>query len=715
VDKFIAKEQRDALRWAPLGAGLLTLLLVYVFRNLEFLSFHKPLSRDIYGYTWFASAVFACLLSVATFWKDASDSGRAFLIHRGLSPSRIFHVRVATCLVVYLISMLLPLMGAAVYVASIGPDRAPVRPIQVLPSVPVVFYGMAFYFAGVIVSCRPSRWFGSKLLPLITAVPISMAAEGFSEMNWAFILISQSLGIVGMACLFFASRFAFVRLPCELSPSRQASQSFSLRATLVVACVLGVPAIAIPISAFLSPSVMRNLHVQFTSSGDPWLVSQSREEYSFDDHGTFISQSKSSRSDREQIAMNASNSGSEGLALDRRDDSSLPLRSGRLLKPIASINHSLDMTYLDAKENHRFFIDPTGYILVYEAFSDRTMQLQWVVGADSVTRPLEARGTPFSSVPCQLNLWMRTMVRSAQRLFIFATREAIYEVDFESATIQTRIPGPIDFVCESDMRLFNTATSSPFDQQMIIISGNELVLYETLFHEVKPEEQVPSSDKSKSLTIRETSRSSIGDSKLPKVNGSPSLHFFDTENWTIALRTMPSEGHDFVIRRSEQSKVSELTFKAPARMRPVHNRLESAAVMSSVPPIYMGLACLIFGLSAGPFSFPGDIILLVSQSIGSSLLCFVTARSRGLTTAGQFKWAVAGCLLGLGTCLGILANCPKPIRVACLECGRKRRVENDCCEHCNAGWQGPQFGEIAIREESISQTASRAIEPSSIS
>ena len=215
MDKFLTKELRDALRWAPLGAGLLTMLLVYLFHNHNY---YNRLSTEIINITWFACAVFACLLSVATFWKDASGSGRAFLIHRGLSPSRIFPIRVATGLVVYLVSMFLPLIGAAAYLSFIGPMRAPVRPIQALPSVPVVFYGMAFYFAGVLVSCRPSRWFGSKLLPLVTALTVSIAAMGFSELNWVHILISQPLGLFGMACLFFASRFAFVHSPCELSP-----------------------------------------------------------------------------------------------------------------------------------------------------------------------------------------------------------------------------------------------------------------------------------------------------------------------------------------------------------------------------------------------------------------------------------------------------------------------------------------------------------------
>ncbi len=713
MDKFLTKELRDALRWAPLGAGLLTILLVNLFHTHNYFN---PLSKDVIISSWFACAVFASLLSIATFWKDASGSGRAFLIHRGLSPSRIFNIRVITGLMVYLVSMLLPLVGAAAYLSFVGPMRAPVRPIQVLPSVPVVFYGMAFYFAGVLVSCRPSRWFGSKLLPLVTALPVSYAAMEFSELNWVHILISQSLGLFGMACLFFASRFAFVHSPSELSPSRQPSQSFSLRATLVVACAIGVPAITIFSVMFFQPSEMKALVIEFTATGDPWLVSQFGPTYPYEP-----GQSNPLRRVREQIAMTASNSGSNALEFGRPSNSSIPLRVGRLIKPITSNRWAgssrLDMTYLYANGNRRYFSDPTGYILVYDLFPDQTMQLQWVVGADLVTRPSEMRGAPLPSTPSYISVWegLRKWEKRTQMPFDFAAKEAIYQVDFETGSIQTLIPGPIDFISADTMLTTSTSDPEMPVQQMFIISGHELVLYEMSALQTNPEEQSAAlSDKPEiasrvNLSIREAFRTSMGDSKLPKINGSAWLQFIDPKNWTLVMPTMPFTDHDFVIRRSEQSQLSEVTFKTPSRMRVGNGRIESAVGMSSAPPIYMGPACLIFVLYALPYINPNDYILLLSQIVGSGLLCFVAARFRGLTTAGQLKWSVVGCLFGLGTCLGILAIYPKPISVECFKCRQKRRVENDGCEHCGAGWQGLQFDRISIREESVSQTVSSAI------
>lgn len=90
--------------------------------------------------------------------------------------------------------------------------------------------------------------------------------------------------------------------------------------------------------------------------------------------------------------------------------------------------------------------------------------------------------------------------------------------------------------------------------------------------------------------------------------------------------------------------------------------------------------------------------MLAVMAILAAFLTYAMASVRRLTMRQQIVWSLIGFVSGFGAALAVLAIYPQVHFVDCAGCRRKRRVDRDRCENCNAEWELPATEGIEIVE-----------------
>ena len=109
MNSWIRKEAKDILRWTPVGMVILSLALWSVMRSVDPNSF-SGLSSKLRFQTLIASGFFGVFLGVASFWFDCNGAARGYLVHRGVSLSRIFLTRTLFGFMAFMTAMWIPLL-----------------------------------------------------------------------------------------------------------------------------------------------------------------------------------------------------------------------------------------------------------------------------------------------------------------------------------------------------------------------------------------------------------------------------------------------------------------------------------------------------------------------------------------------------------------------------------------------------------------------------
>ena len=180
------KELRDVLRWTPLGVIVIGLLCWQKIPS-DLNGCHNVPS-SIASSVIIGSGLFALALGLLQSMFDLRTDARGFLLHRPISARDIFRGKLAAGFVAHTLAWSIPLVLAAIYLESIGPERLPVTWSNiVLPAVCCVV-SFLFHPAGMWMACREARWLGTKCLPLVLPVIACVAAiwplRSFDSSQW---------------------------------------------------------------------------------------------------------------------------------------------------------------------------------------------------------------------------------------------------------------------------------------------------------------------------------------------------------------------------------------------------------------------------------------------------------------------------------------------------------------------------------------------------
>jgi hypothetical protein len=192
MKSLIWKEWRENFKWTPLPSILILGPMI---------PFGVPmlLEEKFLAYVSLVAAMFGALLGFLQAFSEARGDKRSMLMHRPLSPSRIFLGKVIAGMSLYLFAILTPTAIAVVLAAMPGHVAAPFEWGMALPWLADVLTGLVYYFAGILVAQREARWYGSRCLPLAAGLFTSLIVWNVVEFWHAIVVIGAMSGLVALA------------------------------------------------------------------------------------------------------------------------------------------------------------------------------------------------------------------------------------------------------------------------------------------------------------------------------------------------------------------------------------------------------------------------------------------------------------------------------------------------------------------------------------
>jgi hypothetical protein len=662
MNAWIRKEIKDSVRWAPLGLVLHTLLIVYLFRTLTWYTYPQ-LADSLFGVVWLAAGAFATLLGIATYLPDTFGSARGYLIHRGISSEKIFFIRTVVNAGVYLITMLVPIAAIAIYLSWIGPFEAPVMPAQVVPSIVVIMFSFAFYFGASIVACRPSRWYGTRLLPLAFAFLVSAASLSTLRLSSSLLLPALfivSTGCLGIYLLALTAKSLFVRGPSQPYPSRSLHISWAEKIVFVVSAVVLTILLSTAVLTSL-PTIQshRSYDVQFTSQGAPWIVEiENRYGRSFSQQVRVLSCLQ--EAGLSEPAKPTSEELFPGL-VSHYGNTFDDWWSMAMMGSVAVPNSSFPNVSVFA---HR------GLTYVYQV--DTTTQgiqqghLLAVVGKNGVDAGATQSLSRFSG-PLLL---IQGKADSSSASFGLVTDDGVFQVDLNKQTI-SQVTDTITRGLARDSK------------RLALFMDDAIEVYEQ-----------PNHTNSNSLFLGKK----IATVSMPAYDlheSQLSLYrfaFVDVENWTLVTQRVRQGAVDYNILSSHGGQTKSYSVRAPKEMEWGNSEQadrEARFIGSLLAPGLVGAALVISTLmdDASSPALNWFVTNLFVQALVSSVLAWLAASRRGLPWSHRLVWCLVASLTGLFTWVGVLAIYPRIAHTPCHACGKRRRLEEDRCRYCQAEWQ----------------------------
>jgi hypothetical protein len=227
---LIWKELRENLKWVPLPG--LAIFLVFLIDKPD-----EPM-LDVTGTSFccLIAVVFAAALGFLPIFFDGRSDKRSLLMHRPLSPSRIFLARASAGVGLYLLALGIPFVFLECWMARPGNMPAPYHWRTSLPWLTDILSGLVYYFAGMLTAQRDVRWYGSRGLAVAAAFLCSFLVWTLPEFWQALVAI----GIIGL-CVSVAAWGSFCAGGAYVPQPRFARAALSLTflAGLLTVSVLG--------------------------------------------------------------------------------------------------------------------------------------------------------------------------------------------------------------------------------------------------------------------------------------------------------------------------------------------------------------------------------------------------------------------------------------------------------------------------------------------
>ncbi|MCU0720205.1 MAG: hypothetical protein MUC83_10920 [Pirellula sp.] len=687
MNAWVRKEAKDILRWTPIGMVILSLVLWSVMRSLGPYTFSE-LSSNLCFQTVIASAVFGVFLGVASFWFDSNGAARGYLVHRGIWLSRVFFIRTLLGFISFMIAMWTPLLCCGFYISMIGPATLPITPYAIVPSLVVVVFSFGFFFAGSMIVCRASSWFGSRLLPILGAIPLPMAMLSmFSAQVYPF-LFTGGLGVAGLYLMWASARSAFLRGASRPAPSQNHRLSMFERAMLLLSTVVATIVLAALITMTTMPInqswPMTRVAIKFESDGTPWLVELPTNYWNLENPN-----------EQTRVLANLTNDKS-----DENKPELTNLQYGYELfsrfSALANRFDTWDMTSLGEYREYQLYGN-RDLIYLYRKLDNGSiysLQLIAVIGRKSAGDLQNPPTEKFHDYPVILTAG-ENFSNSKQKIdsIFLVAPDGVHRFDIQSRTFKQVLPQPIQLSVIIIKGLpIDGSYHSVVD--LFAMHDHSISVYETKSDNqnvVFDSEPIAKIDLPRDLDLS---------------NYQSGIFWFqDAKNWTfVPLKfTGNYDQKEFVVVRSKNDTVTQSTITSPVEPKDPSNDYSSREnqelirVMLLLPPVLVSVASFVSYFVAGETVLWNSLWLLgLFQAIFSGVLCLLAARYRCLSNGRCLLWMLLGALFGLGTWAAMLAIYPRVYRVRCANCGCMRRIENDNCEKCGAAWEPLKPLEIEI-------------------
>jgi hypothetical protein len=496
-----------------------------------------------------------------------------------------------------------------------------------------------------------------------------------------------ALSYLSVLLIAFAARHAFIQMPSQVSPTRVRSKSMALDSVLLASSVLLTGAVGLLPLNFIGQTTYRYPTIEFDKTGMPVYVVR----------GSAVSRDGV----REVLEMLPMSDPSE----PKPENIELSEPAAQFMfGPLVDSTSKFDPTIVHSVGDRQVFFDPAGYLLVYQRNIGFGSMLEYVIASDAVTLPNEIRGRPFRKPPRFLvaqNFYHSyppssnsygvpnpvTIPVQSLTQWTIATSDGFKQVDLEKRTIASLIKDPIDSIA--------IPVAGNLDR-VAIRSGDSWRVY-------KGGTSKPNAE-TNPLALESTLQISTNTSANPDAI----LNYQDSENWTFLENGTFLDNNvaqrEYHVTRSTSGKSRAYTFTPPRETLHSLGRIQSEAsvVFGTLPPL-LTVGSLAVSQTFADFQAL-DYWPLLLQCLVTIALTVFAARYRGLSFRQTALWGVLAGLIGFGVPLAVLAIYPVAIYETCNACQRRRRVENETCEHCGAHWDALPNEGIEILESGAMET-----------
>jgi len=711
---LIWKEFRENVRWMPVGLFVMAVAcyMAHPSRNSNLL-----LATELLNYFAIVTPLLAFALGVVQSYRDLQPAAGAYLNHRSVTASDVFLAKVFSGFVLFMSSVIVPVVVLAAWVAYRGMWFYPMRPAQVVPGLVFAMISFAMHPAAMLMMSRSASWWGTRLFPLVPAGAALVPFYGYLQtggLYWASVCFV--IAVPTLAWMIAISRQGWQELssdPPALSVNASLSRCWLLPAYMLVGSVLClIFALTFSISV-IENAYLSNVYVSLPyvtlaveeESDDLWLVTQ-QVVYNPTVGSTITTIGGEAVMSSEKINLKS------GIAKGRT-----MLEFGTFA-PLQNTYHRGDGFFTTPASGTTTLLiayDFRGYLLAYEAYP----QMRWAktIAAAEVHEAGELTGTPFQRNPLDI-IWAFAELANAGYPTPLVDSTGLSFIDNDPISIRKVIEMQID--CVALVR--GQKNGAP---RLIVRSGMQLHEFKLVDQSgtddwyIKPESGSNAYNRvvNKDLKLHAelmrkfTLPTPIGDKENLRLAWTPKS-LFVSEPDTV------SSSKPIVYRLAPNETSEAITFSVDADSRPKTEEIISVSftIAGMIPGVVFLIVVTVSSYLFVIGEVQGDPFLeLVAHPIATSnvLISFIviTALSvwlvrrasdrRGLSRRQTTLWLWAVPLLGLAAPLSIIAIYRLVHREPCPQCDGSRRVDTATCEHCGAQWEPPASERIEISDRQL--------------
>jgi hypothetical protein len=662
------KELHENAKWALLIFGALCLLVLLEIRTGNpFILNHLAQERTI-----FFAPLAGLLMGVAQSVFETRPDNWAFIVHRPVSRWSVFSAKCLAGLVLLYFSLILPCLLAAAWAARPGNVATPFHWQALLPMLADIFNSSCFYFAGIVLTLRKARWFGSRFLPLGLAVASSIVVVSTPQF-WVAILFS----CVSISISTIAAWSVF-------ATSGTADRGWLPRLALAAMIFAGAIGIGLGLEIFLGVfntvsawnglrvdadgSILR-IHWTLDGSDRRCIISDSNglplAKYSgvdvddpananqfiqfsnlvFDDSSVpwpYSMQSRGYRSSvpevvRLRAVATPKVEGGVNIGSAGGRDIAMSTAAGAALVPYICV--------LDAVERIIKLYDPITHVLL------------GTVGPSGFSSMAEGPSQQFPASP--LNLFLQANTHT------LTFPSAVYWMELDQHRVRPLL------VASTDDPVVSACELPPQTNPIVV------VLTRSTLHVLKP-----SGDKVFTVPFNlDKSKYFFQFAVLPSNH-----HFLVLADPLPQFETSVSSQ---VFEYSTEGQLVRQTQLAQIAADTSERKWRRTAIMGAIwPPVLLPLyaACNLDWIFETDYRqcWPSFIRNMLISSLLSGVGAFFLSRRLGFGIATALAWSVVSLLLGPAGVVVILSLFDWPARELCAGCGRRRLVGIRQCAHCGA-------------------------------
>ncbi|MFM7518087.1 MAG: hypothetical protein ACKO3V_14190 [Pirellula sp.] len=706
MNAYLFKELRETARWLPLAWLIFAGLLYVALPQMSYLYLTQGLADRLVFQTAIGGSLVAFGLGLAQFMLDQRSSARAFLVHRSLTPSQLFRGKLLVGLGIYALGVGGPLMLLTLYLSWIS-DRFPCTPFQTIPAWVISIFCTAFYFAACLVSCSNARWFGTRCFPIVGSILIVSGACVIlaPELLWIVALI-LCLPAFGLIAMIRAASESFVFASSAPSPTANVPIGWERRFILTITSIAIVAAIGGTFRSLLtqqSRTLYNYYDLKIDPSGDPNLV---------------VYQNTPDINEPRKLVQSIRYTMENGQLLSEestKPNTKLNDRSCYFInrpKGYAELNFQWNPTPLGQRLGQSYFQMNNGFVHSYGS-SFQGWRLDHVIGANGMTENGQYPSEPFSGrVRAIIDYENHAngskpenpSTNAIPRLHI-VDGDGIVEIELDKKQVR-RIGELPRSQLGTDYSSFFLGHQAP--RYLFFFLDQQIHVYASTARQADIEsvqDELPTYKFDSKIDVPSEFKSDVFQFWFGATG-----HYTFFENMLIQVENEPKRpGYRIASSSSGNSKLKSYEFPIPKSLITTEVSPIGIGLLGAiVPPVAM-FAYAVFLPFSGVFTYPyysipdhigwlvGALFLQIAIAM---ILAYLAAQQRGLSARSRTLWLILSALLGPASSLAILAIYPECFREPCPRCNKRRRVENELCEHCGEAWDKPDEEGIEVIETS---------------